>query len=133
MNTGYKHTGLLYHDRNKAELFFTEILGLPKVKSYVLSETLTEALFGIKEKTEADLFDNGKISFEVFYGNLPVNTNFNHTCLEVESKNEFVELTKKHGLAPRIVKKEGKDLLFIEDFSGNLYEVKESVKDRETY
>jgi len=50
---------------------------------------------------------------------------YEHICIEVEDKKEFIDRCKKYGIEPLVIKKEGKDLLFVRDFSNNLYEIKE--------
>ena len=49
---------------------------------------------------------------------------YEHVCIEIEDKDQFVDNCLKHGLKPFYVKKGDKDLLFVRDFSGNLFEIK---------
>ena len=116
------HVALCGDDRSKAAVFFTKILGIPKLKSFTLDENLSEGIFGIDESVTIDVYDNGHARFEVFNSN---NRCYNHVCLEVNDTKMFIDRCKQHGLKPFVVKKNGRDLLFVRDFSNNLYEVKE--------
>lgn len=119
------HVGLQCLERKKAEIFFTKVLQIPKIRTFEVSEELSEAIFGIKNSVEIDVYDNGKTKFEVFITKKMKDFFYEHVCLEVDNKKEFIKRCKKYGIEPLLVRKEGKDLLFIRDFSDNLYEVKE--------
>lgn len=122
--TTINHVALQCFDKEKAEIFFNKILGFSKLKSFTLSEELSESIFGIRRSVEIDVYDNGVTRFEVFIDQAS-KSRYEHTCIEVINKKEFMARCKKYGLEPLIVKKGDKDLLFVKDFSNNLYEVKE--------
>lgn len=121
------HVALEYRDKEKADLFFTEMLGMKKVKDYTLSEELSEAIFGLHEPVEIITYDNGIIRFEVFISSKDKIAPYLHTCIEVRSKEDFISCCRNNGIEPLIIKKEGKEILFIRDFSGNLFEIKEKA------
>ncbi len=122
------HVALQCSDKEKALIFFTKILKIPIVKNFTISKELSSKIFGINDRIEVDVFDNGKARFEVFIKNKTYKAEFEHICIEVEDKKEFVNNCKKYGLKPFLVKKNEKDLLFVRDFSDNLYEIKERLK-----
>lgn len=119
------HVALQCSNKEKAEIFFTKILGISKVKNFTISEGLSESIFGINKRVEVEVYDNGKTRFEVFIGQSNRTPGYEHICIEVDNKKGFIDRCKKYGREPLIVKKEGKDLLFVRDFSNNLYEIKE--------
>ncbi|MCK4416198.1 MAG: VOC family protein [Thermoplasmatales archaeon] len=119
------HVAVQCSNKEKADIFFTKILGVPKVKNFTISEGLSESIFGINSSVEIEVYDNGKTRFEVFIGQNNRMPSYEHICIEIEGKKEFIDRCKKYGIEPLIVKREGKDLLFIRDFSNNLYEIKE--------
>ena len=123
--TVIKHIGLQYNDRESARIFFKEILGLNFKKSFLLSKDLTKEIFEIAEDVTIDVYENDDSYFEVFITNDTVNNKFDHICIEVESKTQLIDKCKKHGIEPIVVKKNEKTLLFIRDFSNNLYEIKQ--------
>ena len=112
-------------DREKAEIFFTSILEIPKVKSFSLTADLSDAIFSLRRPVEIDVYDNGSIAIEVFITGENKPPGFEHTCIEVKNIPKLIERCKQYGLTPSTIKKGEKDLLFIKDFSGNVYEIKE--------
>ena len=123
--TSLNHVGLQCSERKKAEIFFTKVLQIPKIRTFEVSEELSKTIFGIKNSVEIDVYDNGKTKFEVFITKKMKDSCYEHICIEVDSKEEFIDRCKKYNIKPLLIKKEGKDLLFVKDFSDNLYEVKE--------
>jgi len=120
-----KHIALQYSDRKKAEIFFNKILLIQLNKTFTISKELSNDIFDIKEEVIVDVYSNGDSYFEVFITNIKTNYNYEHICIEVENEEEFVKRCKKYKIEPKYVKKGNRELLFIRDFSGNLYEIKE--------
>ena len=119
------HVGIQYDDRKSAETFFTKILGLKLKKSFTLSKELTKNIFGIFEDILIDVYENEESCFEVFITDKITKYRYEHICIEIENIDDFISNCKKYGIDPIFVKKGLKTLLFIKDFSGNLYEIKE--------
>lgn len=120
-----RHIGLQYRSKKDAETFFNKILGLPMQRTFTMSRELGKSIFGIEEEVGVEVFGNGEVVFEVFIGEVPKKLSYEHICLEVPDKEEFICRCKNHGIEPKIISKGDKDLLFIRDFSGYLYEIKE--------
>jgi catechol 2,3-dioxygenase-like lactoylglutathione lyase family enzyme len=125
--TAIKHIGIHYNDRESARIFFKDILGLEFKKTFSLSSELSNEIFGISENISIDVYENDNSYFEVFITKNSTKNRYEHICLEIESKNQLIDKCKEHGLEPIIVNKNGKTLLFIKDFSGNLYEIKQRI------
>jgi catechol 2,3-dioxygenase-like lactoylglutathione lyase family enzyme len=119
-----QHVAVECSDHQSADKFFTVILGIPKVKSTILSEELSTAIFKINKNVHFDFYENGKTRFEVFINTARRESTYAHICIEVDNKGDFIARCKQQGLDPFFVEKDGKQLLFVRDFSGNLYEVK---------
>ena len=119
------HIALQCSYSEKAKIFFTEILGLPLEKKFVVSKELSEIIFGIVKDVEVEVYSNNRVRFEVFIIQNEENHGFEHVCVEIDNKKEFIERCKKYDLKTIIVEKNGKNLLFVKDFSGNLFEIKE--------
>lgn len=124
-NTTIKHVGLQYKNRKHAEIFFEGILGLKLKKSFNLSKDLSKNIFGFSENILVDVYENNETCFEVFITDKKSKHRYEHICIGINSKNKFINNCKKYGIDPIFVKKGIKTLLFIKDFSGNLYEIKE--------
>ena len=123
--TTFHHVALEYADKDKADLFFVNILGMEKVKSSTLPEDLSNAIFGIKNSVDMVVFDNGMVRIEVFITGNSNHSRYEHTCVEVRDREKFITRCAKYSVEPIVIKREGKDLLFVRDFSNNLFEVKE--------
>ena len=119
------HVALKCKDEEGAKTFFTDILGIPLTKKFGISGDLSETIFGIKGNVDILVYDNNETRFEVFIGQVGKKHGYEHTCIEIDDKNEFINRCKKYEIEPISVKKEGKDILFVRDYSGNLFEVKE--------
>ncbi len=124
-NTKLNHVALQYNDEKQAEIFFTKILGIPLEKEFTIPLGLSNAIFNINEEVKIFVYSNGKTKFEVFISEKLKDHGYEHVCIEINNQADFVERCKKHGIKPFLVDKNGRKLLFIRDFSDNLYEVKE--------
>ena len=123
--TTFNHVALEYADKDKADLFFVKVLGMQKVKSSTLPEDLSDAIFGIKSHVDMEVYDNGMVRMEVFITGKSKHSGYEHTCINVRDRKAFIKQCVKYGIEPMVIKRGGKDLLFVRDFSNNLFEVKE--------
>ena len=121
--TKIDHIALTYENKKDAEIFFKKILGLELTKSFTLSEKLTKDLFGIIEEIEVDVYSNESSYFEIFYSKRKNIHFFDHTCIKVNNKEDFIKKCKVNSIKPIFIKKGVKTLLFVKDFAGNLFEI----------
>ncbi|MCK4329728.1 VOC family protein [candidate division WOR-3 bacterium] len=120
-----RHIGLQYKSKEDAETFFNKILGIPMQHTFTMSRKLGKSIFGIEEEVGVEVYGNDDVVFEIFIGDANKRFSYEHICLEVPDKEEFISRCKNYGIEPKIVRKGDRDLLFIRDFSGYLYEIKE--------
>ena len=120
-----QHVAVECADQESADRFFTGVLGMPKVKHSMLPEELSRVIFKMDKSTIFDLYDNGKIRIEVFISAEKRQRTYNHICIGVDDKHEFITRCQRQGFEPFFVEKNGKQLLFVRDFSDNLFEVLE--------
>ena len=118
------HVAVSCLDKEKTNLFFTTILGIPKIKSFSLPIDLSKEIFNILTSVDVEVFSNESSTFEVFYHGESNTNSFSHVCLELANKDRFFKKCSQYGLLPIIVDKNGKKLFFIRDFSRNLFELK---------
>ena len=123
--TTLQHVALQYTDSKKADIFFTNILGLTLEKEFCISEDLSNEIFKIRENVDIKIYENKDVTFEIFISKKPKVTGFEHTCIEIQDKEKFLERCNKYDIKPIFVKKGEKTLLFVKDFSDNLFEIKE--------
>ena len=90
----------------------------------MLSKELSAVIFGINKNMSIEIYDNGKMRVEVFINTTRREPTYDHICIEVDNKSDFITQCTQQGLDPFFIEKEGKQLLFVRDFSDNLYEIK---------
>jgi len=123
--TKIKHVALTYKNKDEADTFFIKVLNLDFKKSFILSEDLTYKIFGIKQETKVQVYTNDYSYFEIFISKKLPKQYFDHTCIKVDSKENFIKRCKENKIDPIYVKNGEKILLFIKDYSGNLFEITE--------
>lgn len=119
------HVALQCTNRTQAKLFFMEILGMKQEKTFTLSSALSQTIFDIDGAVDVDVYCNDTMRFEVFCNSQLPHLSYRHICIEVPNKDEFIDRCTYYGLEPFTIPKNGKNLLFVHDFSKNLYEIKE--------
>jgi len=124
----FNHVALQCNDKEKIETFFTEVLGLPLKKKFTVSRELSEAIFGIDESVDVEVYGNNETSFEIFITQTEEKSSYGHVCIEIDNKKKFINRCKQYGIIPMVITKGGKNLLFVRDFSGNLFEIKEKQR-----
>jgi len=120
------HVAVECVDQKSADIFFITILGMQKIKNTVLSKELSAEIFRINSPVEFQSYENGTMRIEVFFHTSKPGPAYRHLCLEVDNKDDFIARCTDHGLKPFFVEKDKKQLLFVRDFSENLFEVLET-------
>ena len=124
-DTRIQHVALECASQQQADTFFVKVLGISKVKSTMLPKELCSSIFQIERSVQMETYDNGKARFEVFLTTEQRKSSFVHIGIAVGDKTDFVTRCQRQGLKPFFIQKEGKQLLFVRDFSMNLFEVVE--------
>lgn len=123
-NVTTQHVALQYAEKEKADIFFKEILGLKLIKEFKLQENLSKQIFDVSEEVDVFVYGNESVVFEIFITPHTTDYVFNHVCIKVPDKKDFVKKCEKNNLKPFFVDKGDKKLLFTKDYFDNLYEVK---------
>lgn len=118
-----QHVALEYSDKETADRFFSEILGMEKIKTTILPRALSFSIFGIDSDVDMVVYANETSRFEVFIHPKRKEHGFAHVGLKITDQDECVARCKTHGLKPFFIQKNDKQLLFVRDFSGNLFEI----------
>lgn len=110
-----------------AKRFYADMLGMEEVKNFSIDQALTEKIFGVSCGCRIVCFENDSCVIEVFIPSKKVEGKkpFMHHCIEVEDREGFLSRCREQNLRINRVAKGDKFLFFLEDFDGNLYEVKE--------
>ena len=123
-NVTMQHVALQYAEKEKADIFFKEILGLKLIKDFKLQENLSKKIFDVSEEADVFVYGNEDAVFEIFITPHTTDYVFNHVCIKVPNKEDFVKKCEKNNLKPFFVYKDNRKLLFTKDYFNNLYEVK---------
>ncbi len=119
------HVAVQYDNKENADIFFNKILKIPLLKEFKISADLSKKIFDIDKETDVLIYDNKKLRFEVFLSDKKRTFYFDHICIEVDDRRKFVKDCKKYDVEINFIDRNGKKLLFVKDFAGNLYEVKQ--------
>lgn len=120
------HTALVCRSEDYADRFYKELLGLEKAEPKVLPADLSQAIFKMDSELTIINYTGDGMHFEIFLCDRPADSTpkIEHTCIEVESRSTFAEECRKRGISVNQIPKGNKTLLFVQDFDGNLFEVK---------
>ncbi len=110
-------------DEHSSDIFFMKIIGMQKIKSTTLSKELSQKIFRIDAPIQFLMYEMGALRIEAFIRNTNRQLVYNHVGIEVENRHDFITQCTRYGLAPFFVDKDGKQLLFVRDFSENLFEI----------
>ena len=121
------HAGLVSSSEDKADRFFSGVLGFEKTRRSELSAELADRLFGVDGGCEIVYYGSGDLEIEVFVTTPPeiVGSRMGHLCLEVANRAELLARCAEMGVAVRQAPKGDSLIVFIEDEDGNLFEIKE--------
>jgi catechol 2,3-dioxygenase-like lactoylglutathione lyase family enzyme len=123
------HVGIVCSSQERADRFYEGILGLSKIKVTELPEVLTEQIFHSAQRCLMIFYEKDGFAVEVFVPErLPAkNKIFEHLCLEVDEKEAFLKTCEEKGLEVSRIPRGDTFLAFVEDYDGNLFEIKEAV------
>jgi catechol 2,3-dioxygenase-like lactoylglutathione lyase family enzyme len=121
------HAAVVCHSRENADRFYRDILGLKTMKDATLSKELAEEIFATPQECQFMLYGNDDFAVEVFVvaEDSPAKPIFPHLCMEVADRMSFADRCDREGLEVRRIPRGDTLLIFVKDFDGNLFEVKE--------
>ena len=120
------HYGLACSSEDTADRFYEKFLGLHKSEPKVISAALCQPLFGISSDLTVLNYVGEGVHFEIFIhrGLRPSSGSATHVCLEVEALDAFIERGHSMGVPVIRVPKGDRWVTFIQDYDGNLFEIK---------
>jgi len=125
MTSKLHHIALEYSKIEDARIFFKEILGLEEVKSFTLSAELSHNIFSLNHDVDVVVFADDQLYVEVFLTSRQKPSSYEHICLIVENTKELFHRCHHQKLTILQVAKGEKNLMFIRDPAGYLYEIKQ--------
>ncbi len=122
------HVGIVNNHADAAVRFYHDLLGLDKIKESSVAPELSRKLFSVDAKIRMLVYGRGNLKVEVFIlpGFIPSSPCVAHFCIQVPDLPGFLERAKDAGVKIISAERGGRTVHFIEDFSGNRVEVKQS-------
>lgn len=121
------HAGLVCASEETADTFYQEVLGLTKQEPKILARPLSNAIFGVDAELKMINYADDASHFEIFIhdGEKKHPAIIEHLCIEVDDRTRFLDRCRACGVSVNSIPKGEKTIVFIRDFDGNLFEVKE--------
>lgn len=120
-----EHIALSVSDQQEIEKFYSNILEMKQIKNFVLGRDLADNIFGIDEEINVFLLQKDKVVFEIFITTVSKKQAFDHVCISINNRENFINKVIKSGYKVIRIKREFFDLIFIKDKDGNIFEIKE--------
>ena len=124
-----RHASLVSSSQANADKFYEGLLKLKKIKTSTLTSNLAVKISGIDVECPFILYENEDFAVEVFVTNqIPDKKSpFAHLCLEVDNRERFLKSCRSHGLKVNLVPRGDSQICFVQDFDGNLFEIKQGA------
>jgi len=126
------HIALVCRSEKNSDKFYQEILGLRKLESKTVPVELSKKIFDLEQAYKLIKYGNNDILFEIFisaeYDRAAIRSSqirIEHTCIEVDEIDAFLKKCASAAVEIRRIPKGEAQLVFVKDFDGNLFEVKE--------
>ena len=119
------HAGMVCSSQQNSDRFFMELLGLAKLADKTLPASLAGPVFTLEQDLPTLKYGDDEAVFEVFVHPDAAKwaSPIAHACLALADRQGLVDRCLAAGLEVRRVAKGEKEIVFVKDFDGNLYEI----------
>ena len=121
-----KHIGINVKSEEEIDLFYVDILGFEKAYDFSICKEYSKEIFKIGQEAKVFMLKKDDVLLEMFVYNHTYKPGYTHLCLEVSNMSKVLEKVKTNGYSQTVIKRDKGDLVFINDKSGNLFEIKEA-------
>jgi catechol 2,3-dioxygenase-like lactoylglutathione lyase family enzyme len=123
------HFGLACRSEGAADRFYEDFLGMKKLEKKTVPAALCGTFFGIPSDLTVLNYSRDDVYFEVFIHEnaRPTSGYPAHICLEVRDLEAFLERALAMGVPVIRAPKGDRWITFVQDFDGNLFEIKETA------
>ena len=121
------HVALASTSEEKADRFFQGVLGLRRTRTVILPVNVMNSIFGLDEECKKTDYEDAQIRFEIFFTGRERSRTIrpDHVCLEVDGLESFLKKCETMKVEIIKVAKGESTVIFIEDYDGNFFEIKE--------
>lgn len=122
------HVGVVNRDEAGAVRFYRDLLGLEVIKESSVAPEIARKLFSLDEAIRMLVYGKSNLKVEIFIlaGFSPPSPAVPHFCVQLPDLSVFLERAKAEGVRVISAERGGRTVYFVEDFSGNRIEVKQS-------
>ena len=122
------HAAVVCQSEENADRFYEGILGLKRIKTSTARKDLIQQIFDIPLECQFIFYGKDNVGVEVFI--IPQKTgnglHFEHLCMQVDNREALIAKCRAGGLEVREIPKGDAILVFIKDYDGNIFEIKEN-------
>ncbi len=122
------HIAIAQKTEADSDKFFVELLGLRKIRSFLVSADKMMNFFGVNQEYQFLRYEDENLGVEVVITNDNSKSTdlFTHPCLIIENRDELIEKAQKLEFPVIKVPRDSGSgyYLFIKDNYDNLYEIK---------
>ncbi|MCP4753142.1 MAG: VOC family protein [Proteobacteria bacterium] len=123
-----KHVALASSSEKNSDRFFRELLGLECMQVKNLPASLSQQIFDQESDYKLIIYGDSSVQFEIFISTRKefVDKPVTHICLEMDNRADFLTRCRAAKIEVRQVSKNDSTIVFIKDYDGNLFEIKEA-------
>jgi len=124
MEMKIEHIGLAINDSGEIDNFYCELLGMHRIRDFVLHRDVSGVVFGIDEDIQVSFLEKDGMTIELFVSELMNKNPIDHICISVSDRKLLMQKAQQKGYSYTRIKRPEYDLVFLKDKSGNLFEVR---------
>ncbi len=126
----FTHVAATINDLSDLENFYIDILGLEIKYKFNIQKNLSKQIFNIEKDVEVVIAGKQDFTMELFIADNINIRNFQHICITVENRGKMLKKAEENNYPCTIIERDdAHDIVFIQDKSNNLFEIKEAKKD----
>ncbi|HMA62951.1 MAG TPA: VOC family protein [bacterium] len=122
----FGHIGITINNKVDIQNFYKDILGMQEIKEFKIPTKISKKIFKLEKNTSIVVLAKDNFVLELFYCQEKVTPVYNHIAIYQNNRMAFVDRVEEKGYPVHIISRENKkDLIFVEDHSGNKIEISE--------
>jgi catechol 2,3-dioxygenase-like lactoylglutathione lyase family enzyme len=120
------HIGLTINHKQDIKDFYKDLLGMREIKNFAIPQRISQQVFQINQSNSIVTLAKDNLVIELFLSEKQSSPVYNHLGIYQDNRQSFINRVKDKGYPVNIIQRENKnDLIFIEDNSGNKFEIAE--------
>jgi len=125
-----EHIGLTIKEPTEIENFYCELLGMCRIRDFILYKDVSEVIFGIEEDIQVSFLEKDGMTIELFVSEQTNKNPIDHICISVTDRELLIQKAQRMGYSYTRIKRPEYDLVFLKDKSGNLFEVRSTYYEK---